>query len=432
MKAEVYLWGTRIGVVAQEDAGSYARFKYDDKFLKSGIEVSPLMMPLSSQVYQFTDLNPKTFHGLPGLLSDSLPDKYGTKLIERYLAEQGRELASFSTVEKLCYIGKRGMGALEYVPAIESEIPDETINIDALVKLASEILAERSMFSVCSKERMMEQIIKVGTSAGGARAKAIVAWNEETNDIRSGQVENGSGYGYWLIKFDGVENNKDKSDKADGPSYTCIEYAYYLMAKAAGIDMSECRLYEENGRYHFMTKRFDRLPDGGKKLHMQTLGALAHYDYNEPGIYSYEQATDVIYKLGMQQEAVEQFFRRMVFNAVTRNQDDHVKNISFLMDMKGKWSLAPAYDITYAYEPRSFWLQRHQMCINGKLENFNVRDFIACGKKMNISKIRCEKMIQQVVEAVEQWPEFAFVAKLGEEVYEGIQRQHLQLDEALG
>ena len=428
MTAEVYLWGTRIGTVAQEDANSIARFRYDDKFLKSQIEVSPIKMPLSSQVYQFVDINVKTFHGLPGLLADSLPDKYGTKLIERYLLEKGRDATSFSSVEKLCYIGKRGMGALEYVPAHDINLKDETVDINALVKLASDILLERSSLYINDRERLMEQMIKVGTSAGGARAKAIVAWNEDKNDIRSGQIEAGAGYGYWLIKFDGVENNKDKSDKADGPSYTRIEYAYHLMAKAAGINMSECRLYEESGNYHFMTRRFDREADTGKKIHMQTLGALAHYDYNEPGIHSYEQVASIIYRLGMKQDEVEQFFRRMVFNVLTRNQDDHVKNIAFLMDMKGKWSLAPAYDITYAYEPNNFWLKRHQMSISGKLDGFTLGDLLECGKKMNISKIRSEKMIREVRDAVSNWQEYAWEAKLSEAVFDEISKQHLKLD----
>lgn len=429
MTAEVYLWGTRIGIVAQDHPHDFTKFQYDKAFLKSGIEVSPLKMPLSPMVYQFPELSLKTFHGLPGLLADSLPDKFGTKLIERYLMDNGRDSSGFSTVEKLCYIGTRGMGALEYVPATKMDVPDETIDINALVKLASDVLAERSSLHINNREKMMEQIIKVGTSAGGARAKAIVAWNEETDDIRSGQIEAGSGYGYWLIKFDGVENNKDKSKEADSPSYTRIEYAYHLMSKEAGIDMSECRLYEENGHYHFMTKRFDRLPETGKKLHMQTLGALAHYDYNEPGAHSYEQAANIIYRLGMQQKEIEQLYRRMIFNALTRNQDDHVKNISFLMDMQGKWFLAPAYDITYAYEPTNFWLQRHQMSINGKYENFSINDFLTSGRKMNISKIRCEKILDEVMNVVLRWPIFAQKAKINENIMEEIKRNHLCLYE---
>lgn len=417
MVAEVYLWGTRIGIVAQGNAGSIVQFQYDEKFLKSGIEVSPLVMPLSKRVYSFPTLSERTFRGLPGLLADSLPDKYGTKLIERHLAELGRDVDSFSSVEKLCYIGKRGMGALEYVPAIGETYKDQTIEINALVKLASAILCERESVSIPADEKMMEQIIRVGTSAGGARAKAIVAWNQETGDIRSGQIDAGSGYEYWLIKFDGVENNKDKSDKADGPSYTRIEYAYYLMAKAAGIQMSECQLYKESDNFHFMTKRFDREPGSGKKIHMQTLGALAHYDYNEPGVNSYEQTAGILYKLGMQQVEIEQLFRRMVFNILARNQDDHAKNISFLMDMKGVWTLAPAYDVTYAYEPTNYWLSKHQMSVNGKIENILLEDIYAAGQKMNINRRKIAKIVEEVNLAILNWQIYAEQAMLNESVY---------------
>lgn len=414
-------------MIAQEDAGSAARFQYDREFIQSGIEISPVKMPLSNKIYSFPALSERSFHFLPGLLADSLPDKYGTKLIERYLSEQGQNIDSFSSVEKLCYIGRRGMGALEYVPAIGESAADESLNINALVQLASDILCERESVLINSDSSMMEQIIKVGTSAGGARAKAVVAWNEKTNDIRSGQIEAGLGYGYWLIKFDGVENNKDKGDKADGPSYTRIEYAYYLMAKAAGLIMSECRLYEESGNFHFMTRRFDREIETGKKIHMQTLGALAHFDYNEPGAYSYEQAANIIYQLGMQQEEIEQLFRRMVFNVIARNQDDHVKNISFLMNMRGNWSLAPAYDVTYAYAPDNMWLKRHQMSVNGKLENITIDDFYQCGRKMNISKGTVEKIVMEVREAISNWQKYSEEAKIKEQIYKEIQLQHLRL-----
>lgn len=425
MMAEVYLWGTRIGVITQEIAG-ISKFNYDEKFLNSQIEISPIVMPLAKRIYSFPELNDRTFHGLPGLFADSLPDKYGTMLINRYLSEQGRDLNSFTSVERLCYIGNRGMGALEYVPAkgnLENE--GESIDINALVKLASDILSERSSVRIHAEESVMEQIIKVGTSAGGARAKAIVAWNEETNDIRSGQIDAGSGYGYWIIKFDGVENNKDKGDEADGVSYTRIEFAYHLMAKAAGIEMSECRLYEEAEKYHFMTKRFDRDPMTGKKIHMQTLGALAHYDYNEPGVHSYEQVADIIYRLGMGQQEIEQLFRRMVFNIFARNQDDHVKNISFLMDQKGIWRLSPAYDVTYAYEPTNYWLSKHQMSMNGKRDSFVVYDFYKCGKSMNISKRRIEKILDEVYSVISKWYEYAEQAMLEERVAEEIRRQHI-------
>lgn len=406
--AEVFLWGTRIGVVMQEDTGAIARFNYDKKFLKSQIEVSPIVMPLSEQVYSFPALSLGTFKGLPGMLCDSLPDKFGTKLVERYLAEQGRTIQDFSSVERLCYVGNRGMGALEYVPAKKYfDTPDQSINLDTLVQLASDILSEKKSIHIQRNDCAMEQIIKVGTSAGGARAKAVIAWNEQTKDIRSGQVDAGKGYGYWLIKFDGIKNNKDKGDVEDGPEYTRIEYAYYMMARAAGIEMSECRLYEENGNYHFMTKRFDRNPDNGSKIHMQSLGAMAHYDFNEPGMYSYEQAADVIYKLGMGQKEIEQLYRRMVFNTIARNQDDHVKNISFLMDRKGRWSLSPAYDITYAYDKNNRWLAKHQMSINGKTDNYERLDLEECANRMNIGKRRMEKILEEVETAVSKWRDIA-------------------------
>lgn len=297
--AEVYLWGTRIGAIQQETVTSVPVFNYDSDFLRSGIEPAPLVMPLSARSWSFPALSEESFHRLPGLLADSLPDKYGTRLIERYLAEQGRSIHSLTAVERLLYTGKRGMGALEYVPAADyAKVDDASINISALVELASEILSERERVHIADHDHVMEQILNVGTSAGGARAKAVVAWNPETGDIRSGQIDAGMGYTYWLIKFDGVKNNKDKGEKADRETHTRIEYAYYLMARNAGIVMSDCRLYQESGYYHFMTRRFDRNEEGGK-FHMQSLGAIAHYDYNMPGVYSYEQAYDVMNRIGL-------------------------------------------------------------------------------------------------------------------------------------
>ena len=424
--AEVFLWGTRIGVVMQEDTDSIAKFNYDEKFLKSQIEVSPIVMPLSKQVYSFPALSLETFKGLPGLLCDSLPDKFGTKLVERYLAEQGRNLQDFSSVERLCYVGNRGMGALEYVPAKKYfDTPDQSIHLDALVQLASDILSEKESVHIQRNTHAMEQIIKVGTSAGGAREKAVIAWNEQTNDIRSGQVDAGKGYGYWLIKFDGIKNNKDKGEVEDGPEYTRIEYAYYMMAKVAGIEMSECRLYEENGNYHFMTKRFDRNPENGSKLHMQSLGAMAHYDFNEPGAYSYEQVADVIYRLGMGQKEIEQLYRRMVFNIMARNQDDHVKNISFLMDRKGGWSLSPAYDITYAYDKNNRWLAKHQMSVNGKTDNYTKLDLEECASRMIIGKRRMGNILEEDETAIATWQVFAEKAEIGECTYNAIKDNFL-------
>ncbi len=425
--AEVHLWGTRIGAVAQDGIDDIPKFNYDKDFMKSGIEVSPIVMPLSERIYSFPALSKQTFHGLPGLLADSLPDKFGTKLIERYLEERGRSLQSLTAVERLLYTGKRGMGALEFFPQKNYHVAENApVDINALVELASMILSDRENIHISAREDAMEQIINVGTSAGGARAKAVVAWNRQTDDIRSGQIDAGEGYEYWLIKFDGVKNNKDKGDAEDGPAYTRIEYAYHLMAREAGIVMSDCQLYKENGRYHFMTKRFDR-DETGKKIHMQTLGALAHYDYNMPGVYSYEQAAHIIEQLGIGQSAVEQFFKRMVFNVVMRNQDDHVKNISFLMSRTGQWSLAPAYDITYANDEANYWLARHQMSMNGKTEKFEAEDFYECGKAMNLSKTKVRKMIDEVRAAALLWEQCAQKAFLKEKDMEMVKEKFLQI-----
>ena len=419
--AEVYLWGTRIGVVLFD--GGIGRFEYDKGFLRSGIEVSPLVMPLSSQVYSFPELSRVSFHGLPGLLADSLPDKFGNAVIDTWLRRQGRAPESFDPVERLCYTGNRGMGALEFVPALgPGAAESQSIEVDRLVKLASDILAQRESLHVTASEDAMREIIRVGTSAGGARAKAVVEWNEETGDIRSGQIDAGSGYGYWLIKFDGVEMNGDK-EGADAPQYTRIEYAYSLMARAAGLQMEECRIYKEHGRHHFMTRRFDRDPDTGRKLHMQSLGAIAHFDFNIPGVYSYEQAAEVMRRMGISRAEITQLYSRMVFNVAARNQDDHVKNISFLMDRRGKWSLSPAYDVTYAYNPDGMWTGSHQMTVNGKREGITRGDLLAAAGHMGIPNAAAVKAIDRVAGAVSGWSEFAAEAELGEEAMEAVKKQ---------
>lgn len=345
ISAEVYLWGTRIGMVIQNDMAAPPQFTYDRNFVKSGIELSPVTMPLSLQTFSFPNLNEKTFRELPGLLADSLPDKFGTRIIESYLAKQGRLEDSLTAVERLCYVGSSGMGALEYVPQIGAGIPDQAIDIDELAKLADEILADRQNFKITADEQALEQLIKISTSAGGARAKALIAWNRETGDIRSGQIDAGDGYSYWLLKFGEIHNNSDKDAAADEQGYSQIEYAYSLMCKDAGIEMTECQLIRSRDGVHFATRRFDREDGTGRKIHMHTLGGLAHFDFNEPGVNSYEQAAQIMRKIRLPQSDVEQLFRRMAFNEVAKNYDDHVKNISFLMDRNGVWRLAPAYDM---------------------------------------------------------------------------------------
>lgn len=427
MIAKVQLWGRTIGAVLLDQGRDVAAFQYDPEFASSGIELSPLTMPLSKRVYEFPALPRNTFRGLPGLLADSLPDKFGNALIDAWLATQGRTPESFNAVERLCYTGARGMGALEFAPALGPKPRKATkIEVDVLVRLAGEVLTHRrdlrGHFHEAGKGKALRDILRVGTSAGGARAKAVIAWNAATNEVRSGQIAAGDGFDYWLLKFDGVAGNKDK-ELEDPKGYGTIEYAYHLMAKAAGITMSECRLLEENGRRHFMTRRFDRVA-GGVKLHMQSLCALAHFDFNQAGAYAYEQALLTIRQLKLPMSAVEEQFRRMVFNVVARNQDDHVKNIAFLMDKHGEWSLAPAFDVTYSYNPTGSWTATHQMTLNAKRDGFTRVDFEACAKAALMKRGRAATIVEEVQEAVRRWPEFAAEAGLADEWRYQIQKTH--------
>ncbi len=426
--AEVRLWGRTIGAVALGDGGEVATFEYDRDFAGSGIRVAPLVMPLArDRIYRFPALARESFHGLPGLLADALPDKFGNALIDAWLATQGRAPESFNAVERLCYTGARGMGALEFAPATgpRARVAGR-IEIDHLVALASDVLANRTHLRGRfgedeEKAKALRDILRVGTSAGGARAKAVIAWHRETGEVRSGQIPAGEGFEYWLLKFDGVSENRDKEILADPEGYGVIEYAYHRMALAAGIQMSECRLLEENGRRHFMTRRFDRGLQG-EKLHLQSLGALAHYDFNQAGAHSYEQATQVMQRLGLSMDEVEQQFRRMVFNLVARNQDDHVKNIAFLMDKLGRWKLAPAYDVIYSYAPDGKWTARHQMSVNGKRNDFTLDDLTAFGQMAGLKRGRSKAIFEEVRAAVMDWPHFASEAGVPESRAESIRR----------
>ena len=405
--AAVRLWGTRIGAVSQDEGtGAIATFQYDPEFVASDIQVSPLVMPLKLEPRRFADLNHETYRGLPGLLADSLPDRYGNTLIDAWLAAQGRATEDFNAVERLCYIGRRGMGAFEFSPEIgPQDRHSKRIEIDALVELASDVLSERKhlegSLAVAKRTDSLRDILMVGTSAAGARAKAVIAWNPATNETRSGQVDAGPGFEYWLLKFDGVSGNRDK-ELDDLQGFGAIEFAYATMARAAGITMSDCHLLKEGGRRHFMTRRFDRTEDGSK-LHMQSLGALAHFDFNDPGAHSYEQAFQVIARLGLPSHAAEEQFRRMAFNIAARNQDDHVKNIAFLMNRAGAWQLAPAFDVTYAYRPDGPWTSMHQMSMNGKRDAFTVQDFTECGRVARLKGGRPQAIVREVLDAVSRW-----------------------------
>lgn len=427
-EAEVRLWGGTIGAVLLQPESPTAVFQYTPEFAASGIQVAPLEMPLRVQPYAFPSLPFKSFKGLPGMLADSLPDRYGNALIDAWLARQGRESGSASAIERLCYMGRRGTGALEFAPVKGPELTgDEEIEIGKLVELASKILSERDGFTTSlnpgNEEQGLLEILSVGMSAGGARAKAVIAWNPKTNEVRSGQVDAPPDFEHWLLKFDGVSGNRDKERLADPEGYGLIEYAYSLMAGAAGVEMMPCRLFEENGRCHFMTRRFDR-PTGNTKVHMQSLAALRHYDFNDPRAYSYEQALLTIRALGLPMTAIEEQFRRMAFNVIARNQDDHVKNIAFLMDRAGNWSLSPAFDMTYNHNREGDWTARHQMSVNGKRDDFEVEDLLRCADAVSMQRARAAAILEEVGAAVTDWPEFADVAGVPEQRAEEISGNH--------
>lgn len=411
--AEVILWGSRIGSVIRREGAPYAEFEYDPGFVGRGIEPSPIEMPAVSKVYKFPSLPEEAFHGLPGLLSDSVPDKFGNAVIDVWLKAQGRAPDSLSPIERLCYTGSRGMGALEYRPVLFSgEDPSEALHVDRLAQLADDVLRSRreARAELVPDVKRYAPILRVGSSAGGARAKALIGWNETTGEVRSGQIALPEDFGYWLIKFDGVTGNGDK-EEYDQWGYGRVEYAYSLMAKAAGIDMTECRLWN---RRHFMTRRFDRLP-GGRKLHMQTLGAMAHFDFNDPMRYSYEQAFRITRQVVGDMRAEAELFRRMVFHVFAWNCDDHVKNVSYLMDRDGVWTLAPAYDECYAYNPNGAWTSGHQMSINGKKTGIAIEDILCAGKVAGLSEKQCRIILSEVRDAVAEWKRFAEEAEVKDE-----------------
>ncbi|QYO78882.1 type II toxin-antitoxin system HipA family toxin [Devosia salina] len=409
--ATVRLWGRDIGAVSWLEDRQIAVFQYMPEFLGSGIELSPIAMPLRRDPYEFPALAKDAFKGLPGMLADSLPDKFGNALIDAWLAARGRTADSFNPVERLCYIGTRGMGALEFHPSVfKAANRSHRMEIEDLVDLANQVLNSREELGGVlaggdGDRETLEEILRVGTSAGGARAKAILAWNEQTGEFRSGQVSAEAGFTYWLVKFDGITANRDK-ELADPQGYGQVEYAFYLMARDAGIDMTECRLHLEGGRAHFMTRRFDRTAKG-EKLHMQSLAALRHFDFNAAGAYSYEQAVETIRLLGLSSLDIEQQFRRAVFNIMVRNQDDHVKNIAFLMNRSGEWRLSPAFDVSYAYNPRGAWTNRHQMTLNGKRDLFEQDDLFAFGRFCDLKTKAIKTIIGEMHEKVASWQSYA-------------------------
>lgn len=417
--AAVTLWNKKVGVLLWDETKNIAIFEFEKSFLELNLDISPIHLPINNinqtrTVFSFPFLNFETYKGLPGFLADSLPDKFGNQIINSWLAQQGRNPADFNSVERLCYIGKRGMGALEFEPEV-SQIKSRSsvLEVAELVAFAKQVLENKTDFHTNIKNNdHFSDLLQISSSAGGARAKAVIAYNKSTGEVRSGQIDGLDGFDYWLIKFDGVTNEQ----LGDPKGYGKIEYAYYLMAKAAGVSMTESALKIENNRAHFMTKRFDRI--NNEKIHMQTLCGLAHFDYNLPGMFSYEQCFQIMRTLRLPYSDMDEMYRRMVFNVMSRNQDDHTKNISFLMDKNGTWSLSPAYDVTFAFNPDNFWLQFHQMTINGKKSNIGLEDVLAVAKNMNIKKPK--DIIKEVKSALQNWKTFANEAKISENQTEEI------------
>lgn len=401
--ARVIMFGIPVGTFRWDGRYGVVQFEYDRSFVGRGLEPSPLMMPVrEGRVYSFAGLNRDTFMGLPGMLADSLPDTYGRALFDQWLSLTGR--TSSNPIETLCFLGKRCMGALEFEPAIDVTYDqNQRFEIASLVEVAREALDAKSEFGVNlndDRRAAIAEILRLGTSAGGQRAKAIIAYNKTTGEVRSGQVQAPEGFDYYLIKLDGVSAN---AGFRETENYGRLEYSFYKLATACGIDMTACSLIEENGRAHFLTKRFDR--ENGRKVHMQTLCGIAHYDFRLLRGYSYEQAFNVMRALRLPYSAAQQMFRRMVFNVAVRNQDDHTKNISFLMGEDGRWRLSPAYDMGYAYNPNGGWTAQHQMSIAGKFDDITKDDLLNFARANNIKD--AVEVIEEVVDAVAGWPKLA-------------------------
>lgn len=401
--ANVTLYGNNVGTLHWNANRNAAEFEYDPAFISTGLQPSPILMPATPGiVYSFADIGRETFKGLPGLIADSLPDTYGRALFDRWLALTGH--TSSNPIETLCYLGKRCMGALEFEPAMDrAQDENSLLEISSLVDVANEVLSEKEHFGVnlsADKKAAIAEIVRLGTSAGGQRAKAIIAYNRATGEVRSGQVAAPTGFDYYIIKLDGVNGEVGFRETQN---YGRLEYSFYQLVRKSGIEISDSHLIEENGRAHFLTKRFDRV--NGKKIHMQTLCAIAHYDFHLPRAYSYEQAFNIMRMLRLPYSDAVEMFRRMVFNVAVRNQDDHTKNISFLMDENGKWRLSPAYDMGYAYNPTGEWTSRHQMSINGKFDDITRKDLLEVANRNSIKE--GNEIIDSIVETVVGWPSIA-------------------------
>ena len=409
---EVSIWGERMGALAADPTIGVYGFAYLPSWRLKGIELAPVMMPLSDgrDAFLFPNLPEATFHRLPGMLADALPDDFGNALIDAWMAEHGVQKTSVTTLDRLAYMGKRGMGALEFKPAHGSQRESAApLKMKSLVEEARKLVSGNLAIDAHAKAALAN-MIKVGTSAGGARAKAVIAWNPKTGEIRSGQFDVAPGFEHWIVKFDGVGQYPELGT---GEDYGRIEYAYYKMATAAGIRMSDSRLLEENGRAHFMTKRFDRDVKKGRtiKHHMQSLCALNHLDFKQRATHAYAQLFITVAKLGLGDEAVAEIFRRMAFNVMARNCDDHTKNFGFLLEQGRHWELAPAYDVTHAYNPKGEWTYQHLMSVNGKFEDITREDLLVEADRFSVR--RAKDLLADVRGVLENWTSYANEAKLG-------------------
>ncbi|MCG8040884.1 MAG: type II toxin-antitoxin system HipA family toxin [Candidatus Thiodiazotropha taylori] len=419
--AEVKLWGKLVGALAFDEQKGLGTFEYTKAWRESGLQISPLHLPLSDRKFQFPELNRATYKGLPAAFADSLPDDFGNAVIDAWLARQGRDPGTFTPVERLQYMGQRGMGALEYFPQ-PGDRPRKAaeLNLESLAEMAQKVIDGRTNLQLAADTNGLETLFQVGTSAGGARAKAVVAVDKARRRIRSGQVELEDGYEHYLLKFDGiVESNRTQQTFGDPQGYGRMEYAYYLMARAVGIDISECELLQEGERAHFLTRRFDR--QGDRKLHYQSLCAMDHADYKQPGHYSYEALFGVLRSLRFNRPTALELYRRMVFNIVARNQDDHTKNFGFLMQQDGSWTLAPAFDLAYSYRADSKWVNSHQLTLNGKRDDFTLADLLQPAERF---RPEAKRIIQQITDTVADWPSYAARAGVPKKLSEVIRKNH--------
>jgi len=440
--AEIKLWDKLVGALIYDPASQISTFEFSPDWIRRGVEIAPIHMPLpstnASRKYQFPNLNPATYRGLPALFADTLPDDFGNAVINAWLAKNGRDSASFTSVERLLYIGSRGMGALEFEPALsKTSTTNQQLELDSLIQMAQNILDQRSNLAKAvnntdhENDDAMSALFQVGTSAGGARAKALVAINKDHTELRSGQADAPAGFEHYLLKFDGVEEHKTDSEVFGDPQgFGRMEYAYYLMAKDAGINISHSELLIDGKRAHFITQRFERGRGNNRnrKKHYISLCALDHADYKQPGAYSYEQLLSVARQLRLPREDAIEIYRRMVFNVIARNHDDHTKNTGFILDNpKASWRLSPAFDLAYSYKKDSPWVNSHQMSINGKRDNFSHDDLFAVSELIGNFKKESRHIFDEVMDIVKNWQNYAEQA----DVFEGLAleiKDNLRLD----